>query len=44
MSRPLGTELPDAWYHVMKRARIGEEAFPVREDYLGFIELLKDEK
>ena len=42
MSRPLRIEFPDAWYHVMNRARLGQEAFPAREDYLGFIELLKD--
>jgi len=42
MSRPLRIEFPDAWYHVMNRARLGQEAFPAREDYLGFIELLMD--
>jgi len=26
----------------MNRARLGQEAFPAREDYLGFIELLMD--
>jgi len=28
----------------MNRARLGQEAFPTREDYLGFIELLIREK
>ncbi len=42
MSRPLRIEFSDAWYHVMNRARLGQEAFPAREDYLGFIELLMD--
>jgi len=42
MSRPLRIEFPDAWYHVMNRARLGQESFPVREDYLAFIELLMD--
>ena len=42
MSRPLRIEFPNAWYHVMNRARLGQEAFPAREDYLGFIELLMD--
>jgi hypothetical protein len=35
MSRPLRIEFPDAWYHVMNRARLGQEAFPAREDYLN---------
>ena len=42
MSRPLRIEFPDAWYHVMNRARFGQEVFPAREDYLGFIDLLMD--
>ncbi len=42
MSRPLRIEFPDAWYHVINRARLGQEAFPAGEDYLGFIELLMD--
>jgi len=29
MSRPLRIEYPDAWYHVMRRARLGQEVrFP----------------
>ena len=41
MSRPLRIEYPDAWYHVMSRARRGQEVFPAREDYYSFIDLLK---
>ena len=42
MSRPLRIEFPDAWYHVMNRARLGQDAFPARKDYSGFMELLMD--
>ncbi len=42
MSRPLRIEYPDAWYHVMGRARKGQEVFPSKEDYFTFIDLLKD--
>jgi len=42
MSRPLRIEYPNAWYHVMNRGRRGEEIFSAREDYLAFIELLKE--
>ena len=42
MSRPLRIEYPDAWYHVMSHARRGQEAFPAREDFEGFIELIKE--
>jgi REP element-mobilizing transposase RayT len=42
MSRPLRIAYRDAWYHVMNRARIGQEAFPAKEDYFSFIELIKD--
>ena len=42
MSRPLRIEYCDAWYHVMSRARLGQEAFPAREDCFSFIDLLKD--
>ena len=30
MSRPLRIEYPDAWYHVMSRARKGKEVFPLK--------------
>ena len=42
MSRPLRIEYPDAWYHVMNRGRRGESVFRKKEDYLAFIELLKE--
>ena len=42
MSKPLRIEYPDAWYHVMNRGRRGDPVFQVREDYLSFIELLKE--
>ena len=42
MSRPLRIEFPDAWYHVMNRARLGQDAFHARKDYSGFMELLMD--
>ena len=42
MSRPLRIEYPDAWYHVMNRGRRGESVFRKKEDYLTFIELLKE--
>ena len=42
MSRPLGIEYPDAWYHVMNRGRRGESVFRKKEDYLAFIELLRE--
>ena len=35
-------EYPDAWYHVMNRGRRGEPIFLQREDYLTFIERLKE--
>jgi REP element-mobilizing transposase RayT len=42
MSRPLRIEYPDAWHHVMNRGRRGESVFRKDEDYLAFIEVLKD--
>jgi putative transposase len=42
MSRPLRIEYPDAWYHVMNRGRRGESVFRKKEDYLAFIELLRE--
>jgi len=42
MSRPLRIEYPDAWYHVMNRARRGQVAFPAREDKLAFLYLVKE--
>ena len=42
MSRPLRIEYPDAWYHVMNRARKGQESFAEAEDCHSFVDLLKD--
>lgn len=42
MSRPLRIQYPDAWYHVMNRGRRGESIFRREEDYLAFIDLLKE--
>ena len=42
MSRPLRIEYPDAWYHVMNRGRQGDSIFRNEDDYITFIELLKE--
>lgn len=42
MSRPLRIQYPGAWYHVMNRGRRREVIFPAKEDYLAFIEVLKE--
>ncbi len=42
MARPLRIQYPDAWYHVINRGRRGESVFEKKEDYLAFIDLLKD--
>jgi putative transposase len=42
MSRPLRIQYPDAWYHVMNRGRRGESVFLDKNDYLMFVELLKE--
>jgi putative transposase len=42
MSRPLRLEYPGAWYHVMNRGRRSDRIFEGRNDYLMFIDLLKD--
>lgn len=42
MARPLRIQYPDAWYHVMNRGRSRAQIFCSREDYIAFIELLKD--
>ena len=42
MTRPLRIQYPDAWYHVMNRGRNRAQIFSSREDYIAFIELLKD--
>ena len=41
MSRPLRIEYPEAWYHVMNRGRRREAIFPDGEDYLRFLDLLR---
>ena len=42
MFRLLPIEYPGAWYHVMNRGRRREQVFRGREDYLCFIDLLKE--
>jgi len=42
MARSLRIQYPDAWYHVVNRGRRGESVFKKKEDYLAFIDLLKD--
>ncbi|MBN1907334.1 MAG: transposase [Deltaproteobacteria bacterium] len=42
MSRPLRIKYPDAWYHVMNRGRRGDNIFQAKEDYMAFIDLLKE--
>jgi putative transposase len=42
MSRPLRIKYPDAWYHVINRGRRGDNIFQTKEDYLAFIDLLKE--
>jgi putative transposase len=42
MSRPLRVEYPGAWYHVMNRGRRSDKIFELPNDYLMFIDLLKD--
>ncbi len=42
MSRPLRIEYEGAWYHVMNHARRSDRIFKGVNDYLLFIDLLKD--
>ena len=42
MSRPLRIDYPNAWHHVMNRARRGANLFVVKADYQQFIDLLED--
>ena len=42
MSRPLRIEYPYAWYHVMNRARHGEDLYVDKDDFLCFITLLQE--
>jgi putative transposase len=42
MSRPLRIEYEGAWYHVMNRGRRSDRIFEDRNDYLMFIDVLKE--
>jgi REP element-mobilizing transposase RayT len=42
MSRPLRIDYPNAWHHVMNRARRGKELFEETADYQQFIDLLQE--
>ena len=42
MVRPLRIEYPDAWYHVMNRARLGQDLYTDKDDRLYFIDLLQE--
>ena len=42
MSRPLRIQYPGAWYHVMNRARRGQDLYPGRADMDTFLDLLKE--
>lgn len=42
MVRPLRIEYPDAWYHVMNRARRGQDLYTDKDDHLYFIDLLQE--
>jgi putative transposase len=42
MSRPLRIQYPDAWYHVMNRARRGQDLFLDNADRDTFLSLLKE--
>jgi REP element-mobilizing transposase RayT len=42
MSRPLRIDYPNAWHHVMNRARRGQDLFVEKTDYQQFIDLLQE--
>ena len=42
MSRPLRIDYPNAWHHVMNRARRGSDLFVEKSDYQQFIDLLRE--
>jgi len=42
MSRPLRIDYPNAWHHVMNRARRGVNLFVDKADYQQFIDLLQE--
>jgi len=42
MSRPLRIQYPGAWYHVMNRARRGQDLYPAKADMGSFLDILKE--
>ncbi len=42
MTRPLRIQYPGAWYHIMNRGRRREDIFSTDQDYITFIEVLKE--
>ncbi len=42
MTRPLRIQYPGAWYHIMNRGRRREDIFSTNQDYIAFIEVLKE--
>ena len=42
MSRPLRIDYPNAWHHVMNRARRGADLFAAKADYYQFVDLLQE--
>jgi REP element-mobilizing transposase RayT len=42
MSRPLRIDYPNAWHHVMNRARRRTDLFVDKADYQQFIDLLQE--
>ena len=42
MSSPLRIDYPNAWHHVMNRARRGQDLFVDKADYQQFIDLLQE--
>ena len=42
MSRPLRTQYPGAWYHIINRGRRYENIFTDAKNYKVFVDLLKE--
>jgi REP element-mobilizing transposase RayT len=42
MSRQLRIDYPNAWHHLMNRARRGESPFKLKADYQQFIDLRQE--
>ena len=42
MTRPLRIQYAGAWYHVMNRGRREETVFSTKDDYIAFVEVLKE--